>query len=354
MVPLTRSFSKPFFVSLVYALLCSGASFGQSSLKTKLDSLLSVTSPRPFSGVIVISQNGKMIYANSAGFADRDAQTPLRVTDQFLIGSISKQTTAVLVLRELDGGRLSPDDRVGKYLPELKASWADSVTIHQLLTHTSGIESADKPLAFKPGTKFAYSPFLGYQLLAKIAEKTSGKPYATLTRELFSQCNMKNATIPALYRKGRLVSSYIEEPGGAIKRENYALKDLEPDTPAGAVIATAEDLARWNECLHNGKLLSEKSYKLMTTAYANRSHPRWGEVGYGYGLQVDRQDGQLAYSHSGWMAGCIGTNMYFPAINTSVVVLENTGWDFNNQVRAFYFHDQAWKLVKDNQLRSRN
>jgi CubicO group peptidase (beta-lactamase class C family) len=208
------------------------------------------------------------------------------------------------------------------------------------------VVSEDKPLAFRPGTQFLYSGILGYRLLARIAEKASRKTYPELAAALFNRCGLRNTTIPARYRKGGLVGSFTEAPSGELKPQQYAMKDLEPPTPAGGVISTATDLARWNECLHGGKLLEASTYKLMTTVYAARPHARWGEVGYGYGLQVDHEGGVLEYSHSGTLAGFIATNLYYPASGTSIVVLENVAWDFNDQLRMFYFHDQIRRLFR--------
>jgi CubicO group peptidase (beta-lactamase class C family) len=207
--------------------------------------------------------------------------------------------------------------------------------------------SEDKPLAFRPGTQFLYSGILGYRLLARVAEKASGKTYPELAAALFKRCGLRNTTIPALYRRGSLAGSFTEAPGGELKPQTYAMKDLEPPTPAGGVISTAKDLTQWNECLHGGKLLNESTYKLMTTVYAARPHARWGDVGYGYGLQVDNGGGVVEYSHSGTLAGFIGTNLYYPASGTSIVVLENVAWDFNDQVRMFYFHDQIRQLFRN-------
>jgi CubicO group peptidase (beta-lactamase class C family) len=250
------------------------------------------------------------------------------------------------VLREIEKGNLSLQDPIGKYLPDLKASWADSVTVHHLLSHTSGVVSEAEPLAFRPGTQFLYSGILGYRLLARIAEKASGKTYPELAAALFNGCKMPHTTIPALYRKGSLAGSFNEAPGGELKPQQYQMKDLEPPTPAGGVISTTQDLAQWNECLHGGKLLQASTYKLMTTVYATRPHARWGDVGYGYGLQVDNAGGVVEYSHSGTLAGFIGTNLYYPASGTSIVVLENVAWDFNDQIRMFYLHDQIRNLFR--------
>ena len=343
----TPSVRKPVVFLIFHAVLCTHPLSGQSSLKTRMDSLLRLTARRPFNGAVVIVRNGKTIYAKSHGFADSARKTPLRVDSQFILGSLSKQTTAVLVLQELEKGNLSLQDPVRKYLPDLPASWADSVTIHHLLSHTSGVVGEDKPLAFRPGSQFLYSGILGYRLLARVAEKAAGKTYPELAAALFNRCGLRHTTIPALYRKGRLAGSFTEAPGGELKPQRYALKDLEPPTPAGGVISTVRDMAQWNECLHGGKLLRESTYKLMTTVYAARPHARWGEVGYGYGLQVDHGGGVAEYSHSGTLAGFIGTNLYYPASGTSIVVLENVAWDFNDPLRQFYFHDQIRHLFRN-------
>ncbi len=340
---------KTVFFLLVTAACCAPL-FGQSSPNPRIDSLLRLTAPRPFNGVVMVVRNGKTIYAKSHGFADSTRTTPLRTDHQFILGSISKQTTAVLVLQQLEKGNLSLQDPIRKYLPDLKAAWADSVTVHHLLSHTSGVVSEDKPLAFRPGTGFLYSGILGYQLLARVAEKAGGKTYPELAAALFNACRMRNTTIPARYRKGNLAGSFTEAPGGELKPQKYQMEDVVPPTPAGGVISTARDLARWNECLHGGKLLNESTYKLMTTVYAARPHARWGDVGYGYGLQVDHGGGILEYSHSGTLVGFIGSNLYYPASGTSIVVLENVAWDFNDQPRMFYFHDQIRKLFRNGLL----
>ncbi len=343
------AFKTAFFL-LFLAALGTQPLFGQSSLNHQIDSLLRLTTPRPFNGVVTIVRNGKTIYAKSHGFADSARTRPLRVSDQFILGSISKQTTAVLVLRELEKGNLSLEDPIRKYLPDLEASWADSVTVHHLLSHTSGVVSETEPLAFRPGTQFLYSGILGYRLLARVAEKASGKTYPELAAALFNGCRMPHTTIPARYRKGSLAGSFTEAPGGALAPQRYQMKDLEPPTPAGGVISTTQDMAQWNECLHGGKLLQASTYKRMTTVYATRPHARWGGVGYGYGLQVDSTGGVVEYSHSGTLAGFIGTNLYYPASGTSIVVLENVAWDFNDQLRMFYFHDQIRRLFRNRLL----
>lgn len=337
--------------SVLLMMLISHVALGQAQdFVAKVDSLLKMNSPRTFNGVVVVAQEGKGQYAKSLGLAEIEQAKPLQLKDQFIIGSISKQITAVLLLQEVDKGRISLRESLSTYLPDLEQSWADSVTLHQVLNHSSGIVGLDQPLAFKPGTQFLYSPILGYQLLTRIMEKTSGKTYATLASELFRHCQMQNTTVPSLYEQGSLVHSYSEEGERNLIKEDYDLKALEFLTPGGGIISTAEDLVLWNEYLHQGKLLKESSYQQMTSASIDRPHPRWGSVGYGYGLQVDEQDQHLEYSHSGALVGFISTTLYYPAQKISVVMLENIAPDFEDMPRAFFFHDALRKLVKEHEF----
>jgi hypothetical protein len=84
----------------------------------------------------------------------------------------------------------------------------------------------------------------------------------------------------------------------------------------------------------------------MTTASAIRPHARWGNISYGYGLQIDKQGEQVEFSHNGAMAAFIGTNIYFPATQTSFVVLENVTCNFEQMDCAFFFHDQVRNMLK--------
>jgi len=167
----------------------------QLNFSKQVDSLISAKTEKPFNGIILISQNGKTKYSKVYGYSDIEKKKGLKFNDQFVIGSISKQFTAVLVLQEFDKGRLDLSTPIHKYLPELIQPWADTVTIHHLLTHTHGIVQLDKPTTFKVGTQFSYSQ-IGYDLLAKIVERTSGKTFAELSKSLFEKCGMKNTFHP--------------------------------------------------------------------------------------------------------------------------------------------------------------
>ncbi len=319
-------------------------------ISASLDSLISAGQPRPFNGNLLITQNGLVRYRASHGKSHFETGAPLREDMQFFIGSVSKQFTAVLVLTEWENGRLRLDVPIKTYLPDMTPSWADTVTIHHLLSHTSGLVSPDKPLAFRPGEKFLYSPLAAFEILSKITERTSGKSYANLTASLFRKCGLKNTTIPARYKNGKLSGSYIEESDGKMMAETYEMDKMDAMTPGGGIISTIADLNRWNECLHKGRLLGKEAYDLMTREYAVRPGHRWGHVGYGYGLQNAKLNGLSEYSHSGAWGGFISTLIYYPETSVSVVILENVSWDSHNSDRSFYIHDQLRKIVNGGRL----
>src|SRR6478609_3151195 len=135
-------------IALIFLLALAKLSFGQSKeLNSRIDSLLNAETSTPFHGIILVSANGETKCSKYFGIADYYKISFYQADDQFVIGSISKQITAVLILREYDKGNLQLHIPIRKYLPELQMSWADSVTIHQLLTHTHGIVKIDQPLA---------------------------------------------------------------------------------------------------------------------------------------------------------------------------------------------------------------
>ena len=321
------------------------ALFGQAislpTLEQKIDSLLKTQNIRPFNGVVLIAQNGILLYQNEHGFADFEQQIPLKSKNNFVIGSISKQMTAVLVLRELDQGNVSLQTPIRAYLPNLKPNWADTVTIHHLLNHTSGIVDIDSPLAFRAGTQFSYSN-LGYKLLGEIVEKTSGKSLEKLVNELFKLCKMTNSFYPNESKQKLALKAYSRQQDKSMMLEKATFENNY--IAAGLFISTPLDLLKWNDFLHGGQLLKPESYAKMTTPSSTREHQLWGKVGYGYGLQIQKRGHLLEMGHSGYVAGFVSNNFYYPESKTSVITLENIDW---KDEKAFYFEGEIVKLVRN-------
>lgn len=289
---------------------------------------------RGVSGVAYVVDGKQELAFSSSGFADREQRILFSLKSRFIIGSISKQVTATLVLRLVDREKLSLDDFIGKYLGE-NVPGAGSVRIRHLLNHSSGITAEDKPLASVPGKTFAYSN-LNYILLSRIVEKVSRRPFVESVNELFRSLGMRNSFAAAAGKLPPMVVGYDE-----IKLNEFSRTD--PAEPlrfpaSGGMVSTAEDLVKWTSALHGGKLLSKKSYDAMVTPTVTRKN-RWGEIGYGFGLQVTTNAGRAEYSHGGYVPGFQSLLLYYPETRRTVVILENISWNLDDQARAYGPHD---------------
>lgn len=320
--------------------VCNGQ---QLDLAHQIDSLILAKSSKPFNGVVLITQQGKTLYSKTCGYSDTDSKTVLKVNDQFVVGSISKQFTAVLGLREYDKGNVDLFTPIHNYLPELTQSWADTVTIHHLLTHMHGIIQIDKPAMFNAGTQFSYSQ-IGYDLLAKIVEKTSGKSFAENSQSLFEECGMKNTFHPDISHL-HLVKGYTENERGMIIFETETFQNY---VAAGSFISTAEDLNSWNNALYNGRLLKEETLKMLKTKQkgAIRNHPIFGVTEYGYGITIDTKDDILQLGQTGYAPGFVSMNYYFPKTKTSAIVLENIAYDTNDLKKTFRYHTAILNILR--------
>ena len=322
------------------------ATFGQQNIiNEQIDSLISTKTTKPFNGVILISQKGKTKYSKIFGYSDIDKKESLKLNDQFVIGSISKQFTAVLVLREFDKGNIDLFVPIRQYLPELTQSWADTVTIHHLLTHLHGITQLDKPTTFKVGIQYSYSQ-IGYDLLSKIIERTSGKSFAELSKNLFEECGMKNTFHPDIKGYNNLVIGYTENDNDKIEFETETFQNY---VAAGSFISTAEDLNIWNKYFYSGKLLKRKTMKMVETKQngAVRNHPIFGITEYGYGITVDSKENILQFGQTGFAPGFISMNFYFPKTKTSVIVLENIAFETDDLKKTFYYHTEILKIIRN-------
>jgi CubicO group peptidase (beta-lactamase class C family) len=254
---------------------------------------------------------------------------------KFRLGSITKQFTAAAVLKLQEQGKLSVQDAVCKYVENCPAAWAP-VTIHHLLTHTSGIPNMtsfpefrkakffpttplesiamfrDRALEFAPGERFNYSNS-GYLLLGHIIERASGKSYGDFLREnIFRPLGMKNTDmdVNSVVLKNR-AAGYTRGPQGIVNAEYI---NMTIPFAAGALYSTTEDMYLWDRALYTEQLLSKKSLDAMTTP---------AKDGYGYGVGVGEQYGLKAISHGGGIEGFSTYITRFTADDGTVIVLSN-------------------------------
>jgi D-alanyl-D-alanine carboxypeptidase len=345
-------FKLTFLAITILFTSCNSSAKQKDNYSKKIDSLLKTKSPRDFNGVVYIQQNGKMKYAKAYGLADFNKKTPLKIDDKFSTMSIAKQFTATLILQEVEKRTIDLQTPIRKYLPDFKYSWADTVTIHQLLNNTSGLysENMEKPLKFKPGTAFSYSN-IGYYVAGLVLEKQSGKNFETLVTALFKKCKMNNSYYPNEKNSKLLTKGHTIKKDGTFRLNEQLSFDA--DNFFGShLIVTAPDLAKWNECLHNGKVLKPATYKMMTNYVITDQHQVFSEkpIGYGYGLRINDKADIYEIGHTGFhpSEGFTAVNLYYPKTKTSVVVMENTGNE--NFDIAYYFAQEVRKIIKKSKL----
>lgn len=345
-----------FLLFIFPMLVVNESSYGQQQddYSDKIDSLIQLTTPRPFNGVILITQNGRTKYAKASGYSNVEKKTPLTLKDPFRIQSNSKQITAVLVLREVEKGRIDLHTPIRKYLPDFKLTWADTVTVHHLLNNTSGIVALDKPLSFKPGTDYYYSN-PGYGLVRPILENVTGKTFITLANSLFKELKMRDSYCFEIGKPDtRLITGYrVSNDTIAVfdvHDLNQSVEDWENFVPAGGMISTVHDLNTWDEKLHHGKILAPETYAQMIRYDITAQHNSFGDekLGYGYGLRISDKSGVRYFGHSGKGLGFMSIKFYIPATGVNVIVFQNH-YDVDSNLH-YYFESKIRELVLTSSL----
>jgi len=294
------------------------------------------------SGVsVLVSQDGKIIYEKGFGYADIGNKVPVTPDTKFRIGSITKQFIAASILKLQEQGKISVQDKLSKFIPGFPRG--DEVTIHHLLTHTSGIHSYTnnpafekyltmpiapaalvdtikaRPYDFNPGDKYLYNNS-GFFLLGYIIEKISGKSLADYLQEsLFKPLGMNNTGI---YKVDVVLENeaygYSYNNDTIIKAVNW---DMTWAGGAGALYSTTKDLYTWNEAVFNGKVLSAESLKAaFTPAVLNNKE----KTDYGYGWALSDLRGFKLIGHSGGLNGFVTYLGRQPEKKVTVTVLCNS------------------------------
>jgi CubicO group peptidase (beta-lactamase class C family) len=202
----------------------------------------------------------------------------------------------------------------------LQQDWAQKVTIRHLLTHTDGLVSTQLPPVFTPGNQYQINP-AGQELIIKLLEKTTGITVPNLSANLFERLKMNNTTAPELKVKKSLAKSYRKDEAGKwIPTE----KITELGWQVVGYLSTASDLALWNMALHNQRVFSDtSSYRQLVSFNAVYEHPMFGSSQQGLGLLKVQQSGTTYYAQTGNTAGFNTMNVYYPATQTSIIVLSN-------------------------------
>lgn len=317
--------------------------FQKNLYKTQIDSVFTKNN---FNGIVSVSQNGQKIYEHGSGFEDFTSKAKLSTSSVFPIASVSKQFTAVLVLLQQEAGRLSTKDLVSKYLPEFRKPGFDKITIHQLLTHTSGISDFGENLQFESGTDYGYSN-KGYLHLGEIIAMVSRKTLDQNFKELFARCGMTHSSTATLFKGQHFASAHTGNAGNSAEVANMPTRLAEKSisTAAGGILSTVEDLHTWNQMLYGGKILKPETLSLFKTNYVTRKHYVLGDVGYGYGIMTNIGAPE-AYFHTGYVKGAPSLLIYYPESRTSVVILSNIANEATGKEAIFEPH-RSIKTVAD-------
>ena len=312
----------------------------------KIDELMSLYHKyHQFNGSVLVAEKGELIYKKGFGFADMEWEIPNDTETKFRLGSITKQFTSMLIMQLVEKGKLKLDDKLSELLPYYRKDIGEKVTIHHLLTHTSGIPSytglpgffqdvsrdpypvdefikkyCSGDLEFEPGSQYKYNNS-GYFLLGAIIDKVTGKTYEeTLKENILDPLNMQNTgydhhntILPkraAGYEKG--FDGFINAP----------YLDMSLPYAAGAMYSTVEDLYLWDQTLYTEKLLSKKYKEIMFTPFLSN-------YAYGWGVRKialeGSKDSLTSIAHGG---GINGFNTLISRLIDDkhlIVLLNNTG-----------------------------
>jgi len=290
---------------------------------------------------IAVEIDGKIVIQRGYGLRNLAAKAPVTPNTRFEIASVSKQFTAAAVLQLAERHQLNLDDALGKYVPEYNIGAA--VTLRQLLYQTSGIpnftEGSDfmqvastqkpslqailgrisgKPLAFPPGSDWAYSN-TNYVLLAYVVERVSGETYNRYIRQhIFGPAGMTNSGFASGEPRFTNVATGYYPNAGVITPSPHV--DERWALGAGTIVSTLGDVIKWDHSLLQGRVVSLRSVGLMRDAGSTSSGK---STGYGMGWYTDKEKGHERIWHNGATFGSSAMNATFPSDNEIIVVLDN-------------------------------
>jgi CubicO group peptidase (beta-lactamase class C family) len=332
---------KNVFYLLVFIL---GVTQAEAQAVTTCNELLAGYKDFGFTGVALVKSHGQTVCQGTMGLKDFGGQSAISPSDHFLIGSVTKQFTAVAILLMQQRGQLDISDSISKYFPKFPSG--NQIQIRHLLSHTSGVaeitntqlfdrlritpftdltplidEIIKLPSDFSPGSRWSYSNS-NYILLSQIVKIVSGKPWQDFIQtEILNPLHLDQTSFSA-GKTPQLVS------GHQFNRDYLFTSNAPAEynergwaNGAGGLESTVDDLALWNASLFSGKLIPSDLVALMSTSQATiDSHTT-----YGFGL-FQRSDfpGEKVIFHSGGIPGFTSMNIYLPERDLSVVVLSNS------------------------------
>lgn len=332
---------KFFLLLILFSSSLLNSVFAQS-LATKIDNVIltEFKDKKGPGGVFMVAKNGKAIYQKAFGKANLELDVNLTTENIFQLGSMTKQFTAVAILMLEEQGKLDVKQAVSKYIPDYPTG--DSITLHHLLTHTSGIKDFTKmkglrdiaqkemtpkmmvdffknePVDFKPGEKFDYNNS-GYVLLGYIIELVSGESYEDyIKKHIFQKIGMSQSC----YATDRQIINkraygYQKKDSGYV---NKTIISFSVPFASGSLMSTTSDMLKWQNALSQNILLTNESTQKAFSKYKLNSGE---EFTYGYGWHIKEINGTPSREHGGSIFGFKTMGIYIPSENIYVIGLSN-------------------------------
>ncbi len=334
-----KYFKNQFYV-LFLILGISTIGFAQN-LEKQFDQMLNEQYlPSEPGATALVAVNGKIVYHKAFGMANLELDVRMEPEMILEIGSITKQFTSVSILMLMEQGKLNLDDDITNFIEDYPTH-GHHISIHHLLTHTSGIKSytsmeswapiwrtdfkpielidffKNEPIDFAPGEEYRYNNS-AYFILGYIIEKASGQTYEEFVEtNIFKPLGMESS----LYGSS---SEIIKKRAyGYQKNETYVNAEylsLTQPYAAGSLMSTVEDLFIWNRAIRSNKLLKQESIEL---AFTNYELNNGDTINYGYGWGLNEINGSPTIEHSGGIFGYVTNSIYLPNEDVFVAIYSN-------------------------------
>ena len=327
-------------------------SFSQAqTFEVKVDSLLSqiFKDKNGPGGVFMVAKNGKPVYQKAFDNANIELDVKMAPQNVFQLGSMTKQFTAIAILMLVEQGKMDLQKPISTYIPDYPIG--DKITVHHLLTHTSGIKDFTKmkslnqiaqqnlspkqmvdffknePVDFNPGEKFEYNNS-GYVILGYLIELVSGDTYENyINKNIFQKIGMKHSRYAsdAAIIKNRAYG-YQQKTTGYV---NKTAISFSIPFSSGALMSTVDDMLLWQNALNKEVLLKPETIKKAFTKYKLNN----GEIfNYGYGWHLKDIDGIATREHGGSIFGFKTMGVYIPDQDIYVLGLSNCDCNSPTQV----------------------
>jgi len=355
-----------FFIQLVFGanLLIGQETLSNNALKVKIDTYLNNSVTNGYSGSVLVAKKGELILSKGYGWSNRKKKVLNTVSSVFNIGSVTKQFTAAAILKLVEQGKLRTSDKIGQFYKKTPIDKKD-ITIHQLLTHTSGVsprtggfrydeaskeqflkEFLESELQSTPGTKHQYAN-ANYILLADIIEKTAQKDYTSFLKETFWEpLKMDHTGYKSIsFNSEKLAHGFYFNYTEGIWKDWGTTQEQLPNSNnhwysigKGDIYSTVEDLHTWHVALENHSVLSARSKELLEKPHVAENEEETSYYGYGWAIFKSKK-GTKIVTHNGSNGIYFANFIRYIDDNVVVIVLSNSILNIDSE-------NVAWEIER--------